>query len=912
MNINTSNYWSASSASSNGFSGLVSGLDTESMVEKMLSGTQSKIDAQKALKQQITWKQTMYRDIIKSINDFRTKYFNNSFDATSNMNFASNAFFNTMKASLISGSGVKVISADSTALTGDMKVKVEQLATATKIEGDANHTVSTGSVTGEALNLKDLEKAFSKEMTLTVKTAAGEQQVKVDLNGATTQEEIASKINDELSKKGLTDVSASVEKDRLKLSSSNADVTISKVETSELAGKMTGLSSWEKTDGNGIVGSSVMEPKAGLSFDVTLDGVQRSITLDNVNTSGGSLSIQDISDAINEKLKLAFGSDTIVTSVENGDSLKFSYGSKLSNEKGHSFRLTGVDLNKFGITPGSSSNVSLSTKLGDLEGAGGGFYEFTINGEKFSFDHNTTIGEMMDEINSSGAGVKVSYSSLADQFVMESSSTGANYSIDVSQTTGSILTAMFGSNVVHAGTQAISEKLTVGSIDGEMIPDDAKIRESFISFVVNGKDYTFSLPRKSGNDEFYTKDEFEKEFNKYLEDNFGKDNIKYTASSGDLTIKKGFEVSITSSSVMGEKGSIDLKLAGKNNIATDSTTLDQITNLSNSEKQNLGGGSTTLGSLKGPDVTFENGRLKVNSTGASRLPTLMDGVTFGDGKAVGAKAGKDAIVTINGVKTTRSSNTFTIDGVTIELTGEHKGGEEAVIGTVRDVDTIVEGFESFVKDYNAMLDKLYGYTDAKAEYRDYAPLTDAQKKEMSDREIELWEEKAKTGLLRRDSDVEHFLSQMRIAMYEKPAGAKLALYDIGLETGKYTDKGKLTLDTTKLRNALAKDPSSVEQLFMDVQDGLSDKLIDIMKETANPSSGSPGSLVKLAGIEGYASDGNNSLTQRLKEIEEKIKDLENKYEKEKDRYWKQFNTMEQVLANFNSQSGMIQSQFMSY
>ena len=49
---------------------------------------------------------------------------------------------------------------------------------------------------------------------------------------------------------------------------------------------------------------------------------------------------------------------------------------------------------------------------------------------------------------------------------------------------------------------------------------------------------------------------------------------------------------------------------------------------------------------------------------------------------------------------------------------------------------------------------------------------------------------------------------------------------------------------------------------------------------------------KLAGIEGYASDGNNSLTQRLKEIEEKIKDLENKYEKEKDRYWKQFNTME--------------------
>ena len=44
--------------------GLVSSLDTESMVEKMLSGTQSKIDKQYAKKQQIEWKQEIYRDII--------------------------------------------------------------------------------------------------------------------------------------------------------------------------------------------------------------------------------------------------------------------------------------------------------------------------------------------------------------------------------------------------------------------------------------------------------------------------------------------------------------------------------------------------------------------------------------------------------------------------------------------------------------------------------------------------------------------------------------------------------------------------------------------------------------------------------------------------------------------------------
>ena len=56
--------------------GLVSGLDTESMVEKMLSGTQSKIDKQYAKKQQIEWKQEIYRDIyLKVIPSITTTMF---------------------------------------------------------------------------------------------------------------------------------------------------------------------------------------------------------------------------------------------------------------------------------------------------------------------------------------------------------------------------------------------------------------------------------------------------------------------------------------------------------------------------------------------------------------------------------------------------------------------------------------------------------------------------------------------------------------------------------------------------------------------------------------------------------------------------------------------------------------------
>ena len=53
MNINSTSSYVNNASSSNGFSGLASGLDTESMVEKMLANVQAKIDKQNGLKQQI-------------------------------------------------------------------------------------------------------------------------------------------------------------------------------------------------------------------------------------------------------------------------------------------------------------------------------------------------------------------------------------------------------------------------------------------------------------------------------------------------------------------------------------------------------------------------------------------------------------------------------------------------------------------------------------------------------------------------------------------------------------------------------------------------------------------------------------------------------------------------------------------
>ena len=52
-------------------SGINSGYDTESMIEKMMSTYQTKIDNQNKKLQKLQWKQEAYRDITSKLTAFR-------------------------------------------------------------------------------------------------------------------------------------------------------------------------------------------------------------------------------------------------------------------------------------------------------------------------------------------------------------------------------------------------------------------------------------------------------------------------------------------------------------------------------------------------------------------------------------------------------------------------------------------------------------------------------------------------------------------------------------------------------------------------------------------------------------------------------------------------------------------------
>ncbi|MEG2813983.1 MAG: flagellar cap protein FliD N-terminal domain-containing protein, partial [Oscillospiraceae bacterium] len=129
-------------ASRNGVGGLMSGMDTDELVEKMTTGTREKIKNQLSKKQTTMWKQEAYRDVIDSANSFQQKWL--SFSAGKN-NIASPSFFDTK--TITSSSEYLDVSGSASAAERIQINDIKQLAeTATMTSNDklSSQTLSTG------------------------------------------------------------------------------------------------------------------------------------------------------------------------------------------------------------------------------------------------------------------------------------------------------------------------------------------------------------------------------------------------------------------------------------------------------------------------------------------------------------------------------------------------------------------------------------------------------------------------------------------------------------------------------------------------------------------------------------------------------------------------------------------------
>ena len=160
---------------------------------------------------------------------------------------------------------------------------------------------------------------------------------------------------------------------------------------------------------------------------------------------------------------------------------------------------------------------------------------------------------------------------------------------------------------------------------------------------------------------------------------------------------------------------------------------------------------------------------------------------------------------VNGVKTTLTSgtNTFDIDGFKVTANGTFEAtnaSERVTFDKKVDADKIVDAVKSFVEDYNKVLAEINKQYSTQPDHRNtYKPLTDDQKADMT---------KAKQGLLFGDNDLGNLSNALRFVF----SNSNLDAIGVSVSTS-YSDRGRITLDETKLRSALASDPDAVAEAF---------------------------------------------------------------------------------------------------
>jgi flagellar hook-associated protein 2 len=269
------------------------------------------------------------------------------------------------------------------------------------------------------------------------------------------------------------------------------------------------------------------------------------------------------------------------------------------------------------------------------------------------------------------------------------------------------------------------------------------------------------------------------------------------------------------------------------------------------------------------------------------------------------QGGQNAKFTINGLETERTSNTFTMSGVTFTLKGTFSASDPSVsISISNNTEAVFENIKNFIDKYNETIDKIQKKI-SEERYRDYLPLTDEQKEAMSEKQIELWEEKAKSGLLRRDPILSIGLSQMRLNFYDPVTNSSVnpkykQLASIGITTSSnYLDGGKLIIDEAKLKAAIEEDPESVEKIF--TSSGTTDSEKGIMNRLYDTIDSIMEKIYERAGKETWT-NAQFTIGKNLLDLDRRIDAFEDRLIEIEDRYWRQFTAMEKAINQYNSQA----------
>ncbi len=270
----------------------------------------------------------------------------------------------------------------------------------------------------------------------------------------------------------------------------------------------------------------------------------------------------------------------------------------------------------------------------------------------------------------------------------------------------------------------------------------------------------------------------------------------------------------------------------------------------------------------------------------------------------------DAVIELNGVEYTSNTNTFNINGMTIqahETTG--MDDDDAItLTTSTDTQGLYDKIKDFITEYNAIIGEMSSLYNAESS-KGYEPLTSEEKEVMSESEIADWEKKIKDSVLRRDSTLGGLISTMTSAMSAsvKINGKNYSLSSLGIKTGNYfgtsaadrymyhidgdADDDETSANADKLMAMLNSDPDTVIEIIK----GASQKLYEGLNKKMGTTS--------LSSFQSIYND--KSMAQSYSDYTKKISAWEEKVAKIEDDYYKKFAAMETALSKLQSQQSAL-------
>ena len=905
-------------------SGLVSGIDTQSIITQLLSiESRPKIFAQQRIVQLQT-QQAAYLDVNSQLLALRT--------SAGAMRF--NRVFDAAKATS-SNSGVLSATASTSASPGAYNFIVNRLVTS---EQQISRGFTDRDTSGVGLTSLSVEIGGGRLSTGTrladlnggVGVARGKIQItdrsgdsaEVDLSTAVSIDEVIERIN---SASGIS-VQASIDGDRLIIEDVSGGGGNLRIENAFGSTTATSLGI-AGNSGTGVITGTAINALSGSTALAALNdgtgvGIRSGATSDfRISARDGSVHNIRVGQVVNAQNEVTRAGSSTLQDVIDRLEEDTGGGGTLTVVESDAGRTTARDL---GIL-GSSNTATLSgrrviaglnsTLVSSLNGGAG------ITGTTLSFttrsgantdvviDANGSISDVIAAINNSGAGVTAALNNSGNGLTITDTTTGGGtFSIAGDAAASFNLEDSFASGVASSGNlqtrwlgngtrlSTLNSGAGVGTGRFRIVDSSGAISEINVTSETRTLDDLIAAINS-------------RPINAKARINDQGDGIVIEDTSGGAQAIRIEEVDGNVARKLNILGTSESSANGQNKIdgsyektiefaATD--TLQDIASKINgiapgftASIVNDGGGATPFRLSFTSQFSGRVGRLSISTEGVDLgLNTLTKG--------------QDAVVfygstnPAQAIALTSSTNSLSnvITGVTVNLTGTSSTPIELIVS--RDTETMETAISGFVESFNKVIDALNRYDK-------YDQDTNAR------------------GALLGDSAVAQIRSGLYAAIQGTPLNVDGEYQRLSLVGVKVGDGAKLEFDAQKFREAFSENPQAVEDLFAAYDLAPREDTVLLADDDGNPLITTPNTselqptklgiaeMIKRLSdqytnsIDGLLTRRKNTLNDQIDQQVDRIANFDLQLERKRARLEQQFIVMEQAIAGLQGQQAALGS-----